>query len=121
MNGEQHRAKAVRIERSLGRLIDADYEAVIEGAMLAGTHWFNLLLHRTKLFPETRDAMHAEFLTLGERRRVAATMPDALAALDTIESLRTLQVRGDMPGGEAAAKTARECLERLRSAADSPH
>ena len=56
-----------------------------------------------------------------ERRRVAATIPDALAALDTIESLRTLQVRGDMPGGEAAAKTARECLERLRSAADSPH
>jgi hypothetical protein len=117
MKTEPHRSKALRIERSLARLTDADYEAIIEGAMLAGTHWFNILLHRAQLWPDTRDAMHAEFLTLGERRRVAATMPDALAALDTIESLRTLHVRGDMPHGEEAAKTARECLERLRRAA----
>jgi hypothetical protein len=117
MTPEQHQAKALRIERSVSRLTDADYEAIIEGAMLAGTHWFNMVLHRTKLFPETRDAMHAEFLTVGERRRVAATAPDALAALDTIEGLRTLQVRGDMPGGEQAARTARACLARLRDAA----
>ena len=63
MKIEQHQSKALRIERSLGRLTDADYEALIEGAMLAGTHWFNMLLHRKQLFPETRDAMHAEFLT----------------------------------------------------------
>lgn len=117
MTPEQHQAKALRIEHSLARLTDADYEAIVEGAMLAGTHWLNILLHRTKLFPETRDAMHAEFLTAGERRRVAAKAPDALAALDTIEALRTLQVRGDMPGGEQAARTARECLARLRNAA----
>lgn len=117
MKTGQHRNKALRIENSLARLPDADYEAVIEGAMLAGTHWFNILLHQANLFPETRDAMHAEFLTVGERRRVAVRMPDALAALDTIESLRTLHVRGDMPGGENAAKTARQCLARLRNAA----
>lgn len=119
MKAEAHRSKALRIERSLARLTGADYEAIVEGAMLAGTHWFNILLHRAGLFPDTRDAMHAEFLTLGERRRVATMMPDALAALDTIESLRTLHVRGDIPGGEEAAKTALECLERLRSAARS--
>ena len=119
MKIEQHQSKALRIERSLGRLTDADYEALIEGAMLAGTHWFNMLLHRKQLFPEARDAMHAEFLTVGERRRVAAVAPAALAALDTIEGLRTLQVRGDMPGGLQAAKTARECLARLREAATS--
>lgn len=117
MKTEEHRSKALRIERSLARLSDADYEAFIEGAMLAGTHWFNILLHRAKLFPETRDAMHAEFLTVGERRRVAASMPDALAALDAIETLRTLHVRGDMPGGEDSAKNARQCLARLRVAA----
>ena len=119
MNIEQHRMKALRIERSLDRLTDADFEAVIEGAMLAGTHWFNVLLHRKGLFPETRDAMHAEFLTVGERRRVAAVSPAALAALDTIEAFRTVQVRGDMPGGMQAAKSARECLAQLRDAATS--
>jgi hypothetical protein len=119
MKIDQHELKARRIERSLGRLTDADYEALIEGAMLAGTHWFNVLLHRKQLFPETRDAMHAEFLTVGERRRVAAVAPAALAALDAIEGLRTLQVRGDMPGGPQAAKTARECLACLREAATS--
>lgn len=117
MKAEPHQSKAIHIERSLARLSDADHEAIIEGAMLAGTHWFNILLHRTRLLPDTRDAMHAEFLTLGERRRIAATIPDALAALDTIESLRTLHVRGDMPDGVEAAKTALECLERLRRAA----
>lgn len=117
MKAEAHRSKALRIERSLARLADRDYEAVIEAAMLAGTHWFNILLHRAQLLPETRDAMHAEFLPLGERRRVAAALPDVLAALDTIESLRTLHVRGDMAGGEGAAQTARACLERLRRAA----
>lgn len=117
MKAEAHRSKALRIERSLARLADSDYEAVIEAAMLAGTHWFNILLHRAQLLPETRDAMHAEFLPLGERRRVAAALPDVLAALDTIERLRTLHVRGDMAGGEGAAQSARECLERLRRAA----
>ena len=117
MKIDAHRDKAMRIERSLGRVPDADYETVIEAAMLAGTHWFNILLHRAGLSPETRDAMHAEFLPLGERRRVAAAMPGILDALDTIERLRTLHVRGDMPGGEAAAATARTCLDRLRSLA----
>ncbi len=120
MKAESHRNKAERIERSLARVGDERYEAVIEAAMLAGTHWFNIVLHQASLLPETRDAMHAEFLPLGERRRLAATMPDLLAALDMIESLRTLHVRGDMPGGENAARTARECLARLRSAATEP-
>lgn len=119
MKPEHHKQKAMRIEHSLTKLPDADYEAVIEGAMLAGTHWFNALLHCWQLFPESRDAMHAEFLTIGERRRIGVRIPDALAALDTIENLRTSHVRGDMPDGEASARTARECLQRLRKAAAS--
>ena len=117
MTPAQHREKAARIERSLERLSDTDYEAVVEGAMLAGTHWFNILLHRFQVFPESRDAMHSEFLTVGERRRIAVKMREALEALDAIEALRTSHVRGDMAEGEAASRTARECLARLRAAA----
>jgi hypothetical protein len=112
-----HQLKAASIERSLGRCSAADYETVIEGAMLAGTHWFNILLHRNRLSHEERDAMHAEFLSLAERRRLAIVVPDALQALDEIERLRTLHVRGDMPGGEEAAATALACLGRQRQAA----
>src|SRR5690606_32518149 len=109
-----HRVKAQRIERSLDRLSVRDYEAVIEAAMLAGTHWFNILLHCHGLTPVDRDAMHAEFLPRSERRRIVLTMPEALSALDEIERLRTLHVRGDMPDGEGAARVARECLARLQ-------
>ena len=114
MKLEYHRVKAERIERSIACCGPADYEMVIEGAMLAGTHWFNIVLHRTTLMPVERDAMHAEFMTVGERRKMLATAPDALHALDEIERLRTPYVRGDMPGGERAAQVALDCLARLR-------
>ena len=114
MRIEEHIAKARRIESSLARCTAADYETVIEAAMLAGTHWFNILLHRANLLPAEQDAMHAEFLSAHQRRTVQATMPDALRALDDIERLRTPYVRGNMPGGEQAAAQALACLARLR-------
>lgn len=117
MNEHMHTAKAERIERSLGLLDVEAFEAVIEGAMLAGTHWFNMLLHRRGLAAENADAMHAEFLTAGARRKVAVLLPAALAALDEIEALRTTHVRGDMPDGPAAARRALACLARLRDEA----
>jgi hypothetical protein len=119
MRQEAHREKALRIERSLARIADSEYETVIEAAMLAGTQWFNLLLHRKALRSEERDAMHAEFMTLGERRRVAIAMTEALAAMDRIEELRTTHVRGDLPDGISAAKTARACLAILHAAAEN--
>jgi hypothetical protein len=117
MSPDAHRAKAVSIERSLGRCDPSDFETVIEGCMLAGTHWFNIALHEKGLAPVDRDAMHAEFMTVGQRRKVATLLPAALAALDTIESLRTPYVRGDMDGGEDAARCALACLAKLRCAA----
>lgn len=117
MKLDAHRAKATSIERSLARCTPSDYETVIEGCMLAGTHWFNIALHEAGLVPVDRDAMHAEFMTVGERRKVATLMPAALAALDTIESLRTPHVRGDIEGGEDAARRALACLAELRRAA----
>lgn len=117
MKIEEHIAKAQSIERSLVRCTAADYETVIEAAMLAGTHWFNILLHRTNLLPVEHDAMHAEFLAPDHRRNVRASVPDALQAIDDIESLRTPYVRGNMPGGEQAAAKALACLARLRNQA----
>jgi len=117
MNADAHRAKAEAIERSLAKCTPADYETVIEACMLAGTHWFNLALHAAKLLPVDHDAMHAEFLTLGQRRKIACVLPAALTALDTIESLRTPYVRGDLPGGAQAAERTLECLAELKRAA----
>jgi len=117
MNAGAHRAKAEAIEQSLARCTTADYETVIEACMLAGTHWFNLALHATEPPLLDHDAMHAEFLTVGERRKIACVLPTALAALDTIESLRTPYVRGDLAGGAQAAQCALDSLAELRRAA----
>jgi len=112
-----HRAKAESIERSLARCTPADYETVIEGCMLAGTHWFNIALHDAGLVPPEQDAMHAEFMTLGQRRKVAVLRPGLLEALDAIEALRAPHVRGDLDGGEDAARRALAALDELRRAA----
>lgn len=120
MKVEAHRAKAQAIERSLAACTPADFETVIEGCMLAGTHWFNIALHEAGLVPPEQDAMHSEFMTVGQRRKVAVLLADALAALDIIESLRTPFVRGDLPGGEDAARRALACLARLREAGTGP-
>ncbi len=117
---EDHRAKAHSIERSLAQCTAADFETVIEAAMLAGTHWFNILLHRTNVMPCDRDAMHAEFLSPEMRRKVQEVAPRALHAMDEIERLRTPYVRGDMPDGERAATHALACLARLKEQALTP-
>lgn len=117
MRIDVHRAKAESIERSLSRCAVADYETVIEGCMLAGTHWFNMALHQAGVLPRDKDAMHSEFLTARQRRKVAVLLPTALAALDMIESFRTPYVRGDLAGGEQAAQRALECLAELKRVA----
>lgn len=116
MNIEGHRAKAESIERSLAKCGVDDYETIIEGAMLAGTHWFNILLHRARLRDADNDIVHAEFVSIGERRIFALAAPQALHSLDAIELVRTTHVRGDMPQGEHAATLALEHLRQLHAA-----
>jgi len=118
MNIAAHRAKAQRIEHSMAKCRTADFETIIEGAMLAGTHWFNLLLHAAALRAADNDIVHTEFVQIGERRKFALAMPEEMRALDLIEGLRTTHVRGDMPDGEAAARRALEALARLRAACE---
>lgn len=118
MSPEKHRQKAAGLEQSLSKLQASDYEMVIEGCMLAGTHWFNVVLHAQSILPPEQDAMHAEFMSMGDRRKVRLVSGAALDAMDTIEGLRTSHVRGDMPGGEHAAKRALACLRLLRQEAE---
>ena len=117
MRIDAHRAKAQSIERSLSRLSAADYETVIEACMLAGTHWLNILLHRTGLAAPEFDTMHAEFMPNAERRKAMVVIPDAIRALDMIEAMRTTHVRGDLSGGLDAAYRALDCLAVLREQA----
>src|SRR5277367_1374136 len=103
MTPAEHQARAERITRSLRKCHVADYEIVIEGAMLASTHWFNLGLHRLGWSAPTHDVVHAEFIAKGERLKLSLLVPDLLAARDTIEAARALFVRGSAPSGEDAA------------------
>ena len=71
MDIEGHIAMARSIEASLLRCTSADYEMRIEGAMLAGTHWLNALLHKLGTTPPQADVFHSYLLTVNEFRRLA--------------------------------------------------
>ncbi len=114
MISQHHREKAALIEASLKKLTVADYEAVIEAAMLAGTHWFNSALHITKLTDVHSDVMHAQYLAGDLRLKISLVVPAMLDSLDEIEMMRPRFVRGNAAGGEAAASRALDLLETIR-------
>jgi len=117
MNPELHRSKAERIARSLEKCTAADYEALIEGAMLAGTHWFNYALHAYGLRAPEQDVMHAEFLTKAERAKLVLVSQELVEALEEIEASRAMFVRGSAAGGEEMGRRALGLLNRIRSIA----
>ena len=106
MTPEFHRDKARRITRAMRHFTARDYEAVIEGCMLAGTHWFNAALHRFGLRPDDRDVLHAEYLHNADRVRINIVAPRMLKAIDEIEAARALYVRGNVGNGGRAARRA---------------
>ena len=117
MTPARHRAVAGRIARSLEKVAASDYEAVIEGCMLAGTHWFNAALHEMGLSAEDRDAVHVEYMIVHERRKAWLVAPAMVEALERIEDMRALHVRGNAAGGEEAATEALRRLDVIREAA----
>lgn len=112
MTPENHRDKAERIERSLAKLTDSDWEIRIEAAMLAGTHWVNFILHKTGISQISEDMVHASMTMVSVLRKYKLAEPELIAQLEEIEELRPLFVRGDVEGGTKAADRA---LELLRS------
>lgn len=119
MTPEAHRLKAERIEASLVKCYAEDYEAVIEGSMLAGSHWFNLALHAMGITSVQEDALHAEYLSAALRLKVSLIKPAMLEALDFIERARAGYVRGNLQGGIEAAQQCRLRLELIRRSAEA--
>jgi len=110
MTPDHHRDKAQRIERSLAKLTDADWEIRIEAAMLAGTHWVNFILHRTGISTAAEDMVHASMTMVSFLRKYKLAEPALIEQLEEIEELRPLFVRGDIDGGVQAANRALELL-----------
>jgi|JI10StandDraft_1071094.scaffolds.fasta_scaffold43592_3 hypothetical protein len=119
MSPDQHREKALKIERSLAKLAPHLVEIRIEAAMLAGTHWLNAALHHLGANKPESDVMHTYMLTVNEFRRLSAADAALVAMLAEIEDLRPLHVRGDVPGGQDAADQACALLGRIRQMAEN--
>jgi len=117
MTPEQHQRKAERIERSLAKCSVDQPEIVIEGVMLAGTHWFNIALHRMGFSSPEKDVMHAQYLPGNERLKLSLLQPALLQALDEVESFRPAYVRGNLPGARRAATRSLELLNVIKAAA----
>jgi hypothetical protein len=117
MSPELHRKKAERIARSLGKCSPSDFEAVIEGVMLAASHWFNFALHRYGLRAPDKDVMHAEFLTKTDRLKFTLVAREIVEGLEEIEASRALYVRGSAAGGEEMARRALSLLDQIRATA----
>jgi hypothetical protein len=119
MKPHEHEAAALRIENSLRKCGPDDYEIVIEGAMLAGSHRLNAQLHRLGATQATQDVMHTYLLVVNELRRLSVADPQAVAALSAIEDLRPAYVRGALAGGKDAGQRALSLLEQIRASARS--
>ena len=117
MKPQEHEAAAMRIENSLRKCTTDDHEIVIEGAMLAGSHWLNAHLHRVGATQPEQDVMHTYLLVVNELRRLSVAAPQAVAALGAIEDMRPAYVRGAHPGGKEAAHRALALLEVIRPGA----
>ncbi|MDQ8704044.1 hypothetical protein RCO28_16320 [Streptomyces sp. LHD-70] len=114
MNIERHVELASNIGRSLAHLGPDDHEMAIEAAMLAGTHWLNAALHADRIADEDEDVVHCSMLVVNTVRKYAVAEPALVGALQEIEDLRPLHVRGDVPGGSAAGHRALDLLAAMR-------
>lgn len=110
MQIKEHVSKAERITSSLAKCDASDYETLIEGAMLAATHWFNAALHAKDIRPVQQDAMHGTKLTVEEHKRCETLLEGLVEALEVLEELRSPYVRGAEPRGEEAGALAMEKL-----------
>jgi len=117
MDSAGHRKSAERIMGTMEKLGPEDYEMVIEGAMLAATHWLNYTLHESGVTEAGDDVQHTYFLSGNDWQKYGIVAEEALRALDEIEKTRPMYVRGDVAGGDKAAARARELLARSKELA----
>ena len=114
MKAQAHRQKAERITRSLAKIGPDDHEVMIDGTLLAISHWLNYALHRAGLTAVDDDVIHSYFVTAFDRQHFGLVIgPEYLDALDEIDTFRPLYVRGNVSGGANAARRARTLLKRV--------
>lgn len=117
MEIEEHVQKAQRISSSIAKCDASDYEARIEGAMLAATHWLNAALHAKGIRTAFQDAMHGTKLTVEEHKRCETLLGPLIEALEVIEELRSPYVRGAEADGIGAGNLAMEKLNVIAAQA----
>lgn len=117
MKPAEHQRLAERIRASMDLLGPADPEMRIEGAMLAGTHWANLALHRHGVAPLDEDVVHTSMLVVNTLRTYSIVEPELMESLTRIEDLRPLYVRGDVPDAAGAADEAVTLLDTIAARA----
>jgi hypothetical protein len=114
MKRQVHIDKAERFVASLERCGPDDWEARVEGAMLAATHWVNMALHEAGILPDDQDMIHTDYLTGADLIRLELVAPELVEAMHGIEDLRAPHVRGAHPGGREAGEKAIALLEVAR-------
>ncbi len=117
MDSNGHKEFAERIMGTMEKLGAEDYEMTIEGAMLATTHWVNYALHEFGVTEGADDVQHTYFLSGNDWQKYGIVAEELLRALEEIEQVRPMYVRGDVPGGDKAANRARELLDRSKELA----
>ena len=97
MRIEDHVEKARRIEASMtGKMHrDQDYELMLEGYMLAGTHLLNAILHKLAVTDKDFDLLHSNKPVL--EVPIEARLQPFFDAMRYIEDLRPGYLRGMKP------------------------
>ncbi|OGA20513.1 MAG: hypothetical protein A3I02_04640 [Betaproteobacteria bacterium RIFCSPLOWO2_02_FULL_67_26] len=116
MTRDQHLAKALRIVASLRKIPpDANPICVIDGAVIAGYHLGNLLLHGAAVLPDDQHANTPSKLPVPPSRLPTAIQP-AFAAFTGLEKLRQEYVRSPAACNASHAKRAWQLLEDMMRA-----
>ena len=118
MRIQDHVEKARRIEATMtGKLDrDGDYELVLEGYMLAGTHLLNAILHKLAVTKEDFDLLHSDKPVL--EAPVETRLQPFFAAMRYIEDLRPGYLRGLKPWRTEDGKGCAEMYEKVKRFAE---
>ena len=117
MTRDEHLVKARRIVASLEKLsLESDAMCVIDGAVIAGYHLGNALLHRHGVLPDVEHANTPSKLPVAPAQLPTAIQP-AFAAFTELERLRLEHVRSPGACDATLAKRAWQLLDDIRHAA----
>jgi len=116
MNVEQHLAKAQRVLSSLGKLhFPEDYLAIIDGAMVAGYHLGNALLHKSGVSdPDLHFNTPSKLGT--PIANLPATLQPAFKEFAELERLRFEFVRNPSCHDPAVANLVKSSLDAMKRA-----